>query len=501
MSKAPSTQATRLLKKLGIPYTEHMYRYVEHGGTAVCARELGVDEHAVIKTLVMEDEHGKSLLVLMHGDREVSTKELARQIGVKAMQPCKPEVAIRHSGYQVGGTCPLGTRGPMQAPTWRPEPNLLRPTSREGNDMLRSSLVCLGMFAAVTSPSKCGGGVVLTEPAVAHDAGATPAPTSGSAAPAPTGGSTAVDAGSFVAPADASTSSGGVPTPAGLVTLADGQTCPWGMAIDDVNVYWTDCGDPGEGAVLQVPKAGGAVITLATGNGLSGIGVSGGSVYWVASTVGSTSGTIMSVPIGGGAPVTLAHQSGAPSHLAVDETGVFWFDDTQGPIMSVPLAGGAAVTVATGGDGMSFLALDATSVYWMSASQGIMKAPKGGGAATLVAKSNPPSPMAGLAVDAPNVYWATVPANIEEAPITGGTADLLASDPGFTPGAVAVDATSVYWVDLEGRVLQVPISGGAVTTLATGQNNPLAIAVDDTGVYWLDNGNGTPGSVMKLAFE
>jgi len=113
MSKAPSTQATRLLKKLGIPYTEHMYRYVEHGGTAVCARELGVDEHAVIKTLVMEDEHGKSLLVLMHGDREVSTKELARQIGVKAIQPCKPEVANRHSGYQVGGTSPLGTRNPM----------------------------------------------------------------------------------------------------------------------------------------------------------------------------------------------------------------------------------------------------------------------------------------------------------------------------------------------------------------------------------------------------
>ena len=113
MSKAPSTNATRLLKQVGIPFTEHLYRFEEHGGTKVSARELGVDEHAVIKTLVMEDEQGAPLLVLMHGDREVSTKELARQIGAKAVQPCKPEVASRHSGYLVGGTSPLGTRKAM----------------------------------------------------------------------------------------------------------------------------------------------------------------------------------------------------------------------------------------------------------------------------------------------------------------------------------------------------------------------------------------------------
>lgn len=110
MSKAPSTPATRLLKARGIPYTEHLYRYEDKGGTRVSARELGVDEHAVIKTLVMEDEAGKPLIVLMHGDRSVSTKALARQIGAKAVQPCKPEVADRHSGYQVGGTSPFGTR-------------------------------------------------------------------------------------------------------------------------------------------------------------------------------------------------------------------------------------------------------------------------------------------------------------------------------------------------------------------------------------------------------
>lgn len=113
MAKAPSTQATRLLRQAGILYTEHLYRYEEHGGTRVSARELGVEEHAVIKTLVMEDDTGAPLIILMHGDREVSTKELARQIGAKSVQPCRPEVANRHSGYLVGGTSPLGTKKAM----------------------------------------------------------------------------------------------------------------------------------------------------------------------------------------------------------------------------------------------------------------------------------------------------------------------------------------------------------------------------------------------------
>ena len=113
MSKAPSTPATRLLREKGVAYTEHLYRYEERGGTRVSARELGVDEHAVVKTLVMEDERGDPLVVLMHGDREVSTKALARQLGRKAIEICRPEVANRHSGYQVGGTSPLGTRRAM----------------------------------------------------------------------------------------------------------------------------------------------------------------------------------------------------------------------------------------------------------------------------------------------------------------------------------------------------------------------------------------------------
>jgi Cys-tRNA(Pro) deacylase len=103
------TSAIRMLRAHGVSFTEHPYRYEEHGGTAVSARELGVDEHYVIKTLVMEDENRQPLIVLMHGDRSVSTKELARQIGRKTVRACEPTVAQRHTGYVVGGTSPFGT--------------------------------------------------------------------------------------------------------------------------------------------------------------------------------------------------------------------------------------------------------------------------------------------------------------------------------------------------------------------------------------------------------
>lgn len=104
------TPATQFLRKHQAPFAEHPYPYEEHGGTAVSARALGVDEHSVIKTLVMQDEAARPLIVLMHGDRKVSTKNLARAIGCKSVEPCKPDVAQRHSGYQIGGTSPFGTR-------------------------------------------------------------------------------------------------------------------------------------------------------------------------------------------------------------------------------------------------------------------------------------------------------------------------------------------------------------------------------------------------------
>ena len=107
------TPATQWLKAKGVPYTEHPYDYVDHGGTAESARQLGWEEHAVVKTLVMQDEKAQPLVVLMHGDCTVSTKNLAREIGCKMVEPCRPEVAQRHSGYLVGGTSPFGFRKPV----------------------------------------------------------------------------------------------------------------------------------------------------------------------------------------------------------------------------------------------------------------------------------------------------------------------------------------------------------------------------------------------------
>jgi len=108
--KNPVTPAVRALRTAGIRFTDHPYAYEEKGGTSVSARELGVDEHCVVKTLVMEDERKNPLIVLMHGDRQVSTKELARIVGVKVITPCSPDSANRHTGYMVGGTSPFGTK-------------------------------------------------------------------------------------------------------------------------------------------------------------------------------------------------------------------------------------------------------------------------------------------------------------------------------------------------------------------------------------------------------
>ena len=108
--RPPETPATKFLQKHHIAHSNHLYTYEEHGGTKVSSRELNVAEHAVVKTLVMEDENKKPLIVLMHGDRKVSTKELARQAGVKKISPCDPDDAHRHTGYLVGGCSPFGTK-------------------------------------------------------------------------------------------------------------------------------------------------------------------------------------------------------------------------------------------------------------------------------------------------------------------------------------------------------------------------------------------------------
>jgi len=112
-ARVSETPATAFLKEHRVPYTEHVFEYVEHGGARAGAEALGFDERAVVKTLIMEDEARRPLVVLMHGDRTVSTRNLARQIGVKRVGPCAPEVAQRHSGYQIGGTSPFATRKKM----------------------------------------------------------------------------------------------------------------------------------------------------------------------------------------------------------------------------------------------------------------------------------------------------------------------------------------------------------------------------------------------------
>ena len=124
--KTTATPATTFLDKQGVQYTEHLFEYVEHGGTSASSSALGVPEHQVVKTLVMQDDRAQPLIVLMHGDRQVSTKNLARQIGAKSVEPCTPEVAQRHSGYQVGGTSPFGTRKAM--PVYVEESVLALPT-------------------------------------------------------------------------------------------------------------------------------------------------------------------------------------------------------------------------------------------------------------------------------------------------------------------------------------------------------------------------------------
>ena len=123
--KAPVTAAVRDLRASKVEFTDHLYEYEEKGGTAVSARELGVPEHAVVKTLVMEDDDRNPLIVLMHGDLKVSTRELARIIGVKTIAPCNPDTANRHSGYVVGGTSPFGTRKKM--PVYMEETILVLP--------------------------------------------------------------------------------------------------------------------------------------------------------------------------------------------------------------------------------------------------------------------------------------------------------------------------------------------------------------------------------------
>ena len=150
------TPATALLKAHGVSFTEHPYEYVEHGGALHSSEVLGFDPFMVVKTLVMEDEKARPLVVLMHGNRKVSTKNLARQIGAKSVEPCRPEVANRHSGYLVGGTSPFGTR--RQMPVYIEEtilslPRILLNGGRRGYLVGIDPAVCVQLLGA--KPVRC----------------------------------------------------------------------------------------------------------------------------------------------------------------------------------------------------------------------------------------------------------------------------------------------------------------------------------------------------------
>ena len=155
-AKTPVTAAIRLLRQHKVGFSDHLYEYEERGGTAHSAHALGLPEHAVVKTLIMEDDRHEPLIVLMHGDLQVSTKELARQIGARSIAPCAPEVANRHSGYLVGGTSPFGTR--RQMPVYIEESILELPRiaingGRRGYLVAIEPQVCVRLLGA--QPVRC----------------------------------------------------------------------------------------------------------------------------------------------------------------------------------------------------------------------------------------------------------------------------------------------------------------------------------------------------------
>jgi len=344
-----------------------------------------------------------------------------------------------------------------------------------------------GTFGAASAPAAEDGGALTDAP-------------SGLPSVVAVGGTEGGAAPIFVGPSSSSMPESPPPSQAHLTTLAWGQICPWGMAVDATSVYWTDCGDPTGGTVQKVSKTGGAIVTLAAGDVLSGITVEGSNVYWVARTDQGSGGAIKSVSVAGGTPMVVAAQSGAPSHIVADASYVYWGDLNGGGVMKAPLGGGAATMVAPAASAFQ-IALGDTAIFWMDL-PGLMTAPKTGGAAMSLASGFISLPPAGLAVNATTVYFSAGPPNragISDVPIDGGAVSSIASThASIGGGPIAIDATRVYWADTSGAVYAAPQSGGMATLLAIGQDNVDAIAVDDGAVYWLVNGNGSLGGVMEL---
>jgi sugar lactone lactonase YvrE len=295
--------------------------------------------------------------------------------------------------------------------------------------------------------------------------------------------------------------------------MADHQVLTTDVAVDDVNVYWTEVGPSDAGAtvngnVKSLPKTstgGGIPTTLASGQDYpEAIAVNASAAYWV----NSNGQTVQKVGLDGGAPVVLAMFQNGVNALAIDDTSVYW-TNYAGSVVTTPLGGG---TVATIGGGLSpwGLAVGSGTVYWVSyvntnytSLNLYARPPDGGAVATMGSVSNLGNPQRrGVATDSTYVYFSGE--YLYRVPIAGGTVTTIAMSP-IWPNDIAVDDQNVYWTagaSNWGMVARAPLAGGATTTLATNQPYPGGIAVDGTSVYWVNGGTNTSlstdGTVMKL---
>jgi hypothetical protein len=302
-----------------------------------------------------------------------------------------------------------------------------------------------------------------------------------------------------------------------LVTIAQNQASPQGIAVDSSNVYWTTIRETGyptdDGTVFMEALDGGAPVPLARDQGSAFyLTVNFGAVYWSSNYDGYPGGdSIRSAQVGAAPPFlgsVLASGINARSAVLADSTSVYWVDQFDSAVLKVPLKGGTPVTIASaaalsdaglemgyGADGVGWFALDATNVYWTSPAFGlVLSVPLGGGAFTVLASGqNQP---AVLAMDATHLYWSNYGSGeIMKLALGGGAPTAIVSGQS-SPAYVAVDSTSVYWTNGFTDILKAPLGGGAVTVLASQQSTIGSIAVDATSVYWVTTGGG---SVMKTS--